>query len=231
MPLAKMRSAFSRISSFVTVLLMTRRRRSEPVSGAMVSVRSPLCRSSRDDGRREIVEAQRGRADRIAHLGQARQDELDVGMIAESNRHQAHAVGVGPGGLRQFQDAVGGKRPHRQVVVARPAEAAEVGAAAHHFDQEPRAELGVGREDRRARRVDGLGRLEGGLLHDRRGARARAGHVGVDRAVVLRRSRRRTTGCRSRDGWPAASAGRRARWPRPPPRAATAPAPRLHRRQ
>ena len=42
-----MSSAFSRISSLVTVLLMTRRRRSEPVSGAIVSVRSPLSRSSR----------------------------------------------------------------------------------------------------------------------------------------------------------------------------------------
>ena len=36
MPDRKMRSARSRISSLVTVLLMTRRRRSEPVSGAIV---------------------------------------------------------------------------------------------------------------------------------------------------------------------------------------------------
>ena len=42
MPLEKISSALSRISAFVTVLLITRRRRSEPVSGAMVSVRSPL---------------------------------------------------------------------------------------------------------------------------------------------------------------------------------------------
>ena len=50
MPLAKISSARSRISSFVTVLLMTRRRRSEPVSGAMVIVRSPLSRSTRTIG-------------------------------------------------------------------------------------------------------------------------------------------------------------------------------------
>ena len=42
MPFAKIRFAFSRISAFVTVLLITRRRRSEPVSGAIVIVRSPL---------------------------------------------------------------------------------------------------------------------------------------------------------------------------------------------
>ena len=45
MPLAKIISAAARISSFVTVLLMTRRSRSEPVSGAIVIVRSPLWRS------------------------------------------------------------------------------------------------------------------------------------------------------------------------------------------
>ena len=45
MPLAKMTSARSRISSLVTVLLITRRSRSEPVSGAIVSERSPLSRS------------------------------------------------------------------------------------------------------------------------------------------------------------------------------------------
>ena len=47
MPLEKISSAADRISSFVTVLLMTRRSRSDPVSGAMVTVFSPLCRSRR----------------------------------------------------------------------------------------------------------------------------------------------------------------------------------------
>ena len=42
----KIVSAAARISSFVTVLLITRRSRSDPVSGAMVIVRSPLRRSS-----------------------------------------------------------------------------------------------------------------------------------------------------------------------------------------
>ena len=46
MPLEKISSARSRISSLVIVLLITRRRRSEPVSGAIVSVRSPLSLSS-----------------------------------------------------------------------------------------------------------------------------------------------------------------------------------------
>ena len=42
MPFAKIRSVFSRISALVTVLLITRRRRSDPVSGAIVIERSPL---------------------------------------------------------------------------------------------------------------------------------------------------------------------------------------------
>ena len=45
MPLAKISSAASRISWLVTVLLMTRRSRSEPASGAIVIERSPLSRS------------------------------------------------------------------------------------------------------------------------------------------------------------------------------------------
>ncbi|MNC97200.1 hypothetical protein D3C83_147850 [compost metagenome] len=45
MPAAKIISAARRISSLVTVLLITRRSRSEPVSGAIVTVFSPLFRS------------------------------------------------------------------------------------------------------------------------------------------------------------------------------------------
>jgi hypothetical protein len=44
MPHRKISPALSRICSFVTVLLMTRRRRSDPVSGAIVIDRSPLLR-------------------------------------------------------------------------------------------------------------------------------------------------------------------------------------------
>ena len=91
MPLAKISSAASRISSLVTVLLMTRRSRSEPVSGAIVIERSPLSRSIRTIGGGEIVEPQRGRADRIAHVDQAAQDVIDVRMVAERDRHEAGA--------------------------------------------------------------------------------------------------------------------------------------------
>ena len=61
----------SRISSLVTVLLITRRRRSEPVSGAIVIDRSPLCAQQPDDGLGQVVEPQRRRADAVAHLDQA----------------------------------------------------------------------------------------------------------------------------------------------------------------
>ena len=46
MPEPKISPVLSRICSFVTVLLMTRRSRSDPVSGAIVIDRSPLSRSS-----------------------------------------------------------------------------------------------------------------------------------------------------------------------------------------
>ena len=49
----------SRISSFVTVLLITRRSRSDPVSGAMVIVRSPLFAQQPHDRLGQIVKAQR----------------------------------------------------------------------------------------------------------------------------------------------------------------------------
>ena len=42
MPAAKIISVAARISSLVMVLLTTRRSRSDPTSGAIVTVRSPL---------------------------------------------------------------------------------------------------------------------------------------------------------------------------------------------
>jgi len=49
----------------------------------------------------------------------------------------------------ELENAVGRERADGQVVVAGPAEAAQVGAPADDFNQEPRAELGIGREDPR----------------------------------------------------------------------------------
>ena len=48
---------------------------------------------------------------------------------------------MGACGLRELEDAGRGKGPDRQVVVAGPAEPAEVGAAADDLDEQPRAEL------------------------------------------------------------------------------------------
>src|SRR5207248_1873872 len=81
--------------------------------------------------------------------------------------------------LGELKDAVGWKRADRQVVVAGPAEAAKIGAAAHDFDEEPRSELGVGREDACCGRVNGLGGLERGLPH-RYGRTVLAGRRRVD---------------------------------------------------
>ena len=127
-----------------------------------------------DDRLGEIVEAERGRADAVAHLDEPLEDVLDVGVIAERDRHEADAIGVRPRRLGDLEDARRRKRPDGQVVVAGPAEAAEVRAAAHDLDEQPRSELGVGREDAGARRIEPIGRLHGGLADDRRRARCPA---------------------------------------------------------
>src|SRR6478609_6804691 len=110
MPLAKISSARSRISSLVTVLLMTRRRRSDPVSGAIVMVRSPLAVSVRT----------------IDSVRSSRRS--DAGVIAQRDRHQPDTARVGARRARQLEDAVGWKRSDREVVVASPAEPAQVRA-------------------------------------------------------------------------------------------------------
>ena len=48
-----------------------------------------------ENGRRQIVEAQRGRADGVAHLDQLGQDLLDLGVVAQRDRHQTGAVRYG----------------------------------------------------------------------------------------------------------------------------------------
>ena len=99
----------------------------------------------------------------------------------------------------ELEDAIGRKRADRQVVVAGPAEAAQVGAAAHDFDQEARAELGVGREDRRRRRIERVGASSPPPSSRPAGASAPGfGSNAGDRAVGAVVRRRRATGCRSR---------------------------------
>ena len=83
----------------------------------------------------QIVEPQRGGADHVAHLEQPRQDAIDVrdGRRARSTR--ARRGSSGPRGLGELEDAIGRKRADGQVVVAGPAEAAEIRAPAHDFDR------------------------------------------------------------------------------------------------
>src|SRR5215213_9851130 len=88
-----------------------------------------------------------------------------------------------PGLTRELEDPVCGEGADGQVVVAGPAEAAQVGAAADDFDQEARAELGIGREDARRWRIETLGTFYRGLLHDGRRAGAWLRLEGGDRVV------------------------------------------------
>ena len=105
----------------------------------------------------QIVETERRRADAIPHADEPLENQLDVGMVAEGNGYQPDPAGVRPGGLGDFQDARRRKRPHRQIVVARPAEAAEVRAAPDDFNQQAGTELGIGREDAGAGRIEAIG--------------------------------------------------------------------------
>ena len=59
-----------------------------------------------EDGRRQVVEPQRRRADAVAHLRQAREDLLDVRVIAQRDRHEAGAIRIRPRRLGQLQDAL-----------------------------------------------------------------------------------------------------------------------------
>ena len=72
MPLAKIMSAAIEDLSLVIVLLMTARSRSDPVSGAIVIVRSPLSQQRADHAAGEVVEAKGGGAEGVAHLAQRR---------------------------------------------------------------------------------------------------------------------------------------------------------------
>ncbi len=82
-------------------------------------------------------------------------------MVAQRDRDEPDAVRMRARGLGQLEDPVGGERPDRQVVVAGPAEAAQVRATAHHFDKEARTELRLRREDARRRRIECVGRSNG----------------------------------------------------------------------
>ena len=108
-----------------------------------------------------------------------------------------------------------GKRADGQVVVAGPAEAAEVRAAADDFDEEARSELGVGREDARRRRIDGVGGLERRLAHRaparRRRPTARSRAIVPSSGVLRLVERRHVEAALARR---AGAAGRRGRSPR-----------------
>ena len=95
-------------------------------------------------------------------------------MVAQGDRYEADAVGVRARGLREVENAVRRERADGQVVVAGPAEAAQVCAAADHLDQEARAEFCVGREDARRRRIERVSRPDGRLAHRHRRLRRRA---------------------------------------------------------
>jgi len=86
-------------------------------------------------------------------------------MVAQRDRHQARTARMRACRLGKFQNAIGRKGANRQIVVAGPTEATQIGAAADDFDQETRTEFRVGREDASRRGIEGVRGLDGGLLH------------------------------------------------------------------
>jgi hypothetical protein len=89
-----------------------------------------------------------------------------------------------PGAGGQLEDPVLRERADGQVVVAGPAEATEVRAATHHFDQEPRAELGFRGKDRGGRRIHRFRRPQCGLAHHGRRTGPRLRDKRPDRSVA-----------------------------------------------
>ncbi len=133
-----------------------------------------------DDGLGQIVESQGRRTDAVAHRDETLENQLDVRVIAERNRDESDARRVRPGGRGDGEDALGRKRADGQVVVTGPAEPAEVGAAAHDFDQQAGSELRVRREDAGARRIEPIGGANRRFLHNGRRAGARPRRDGRD---------------------------------------------------
>src|SRR5437763_6360712 len=122
-------------------------------------------------------------------------------MVAQSDGDQAGAMRVRTRRAREIQDAIGGKRTDREIVVSGPAEAAEIRAPADDLDEESRSELRVGSEDLRRWRIHLIRRPDRRFLDDEwragAGLRLERGHaavVGIPHVV---------------EGWNVESAGRR----------------------
>src|SRR4029453_3473470 len=105
-------------------------------------------------------------------------------MIAERDRDQSGTTRM-PSRLRgKLENAVGGERPDRQIVVAGPTESAQVRAAAYDLDEEARAEFSIGREDRGCGRIEAIRRLHRRFVDYWRRRRSRDWLHRRDRAIA-----------------------------------------------
>ena len=141
----------SRISAFVNCLF---RIVAHPVGPALGRERQPLdagVGELQHELRREVVEPQRGDRDLVIHASQVVHDPVDLGMVTDSGRDEADLVRDTAHLARARHELGAGEAPHRQVVVARPAEAAHARAAARDLHHVLHRHLGVRREDHRLR--------------------------------------------------------------------------------
>ena len=133
----------------------------------------------RSSSRSDATDTWKPRPDKIVD------DLVDLGVIAHRGGDETDLVRELPDLPGTFHDGLAGEAAHREVVVARPAEAAHAGAAARDLDHELHRHLGVRGEDR------GLGKIHGprirALPHDPAGAfHARDRAIGIPVDVVPR---------------------------------------------
>ncbi len=130
------------MSAFVNVLLMTRRRRSEPVSGANVKPdlrTSETASASATENASARSDGQRDGDLRLRELGrEARDERLDLRVVRRGERQEADLAPARlvDERLRRPRDVGGVQLAHGPVPVAGLAEAAALRAAAHDLEAE-----------------------------------------------------------------------------------------------
>ncbi len=179
------------MSAFVNVLLMTRRRRSEPVSGANVKPdfrTSETASASATENASARSDGQRDRDLRLRELGrEARDERLDLRVVRRGERQEADLAPARlvDERLRRLRDVGGVQLAHGAVPVAGLAEAAALRAAAHDLEAEAVLDDVDGRDHRLLGIDVGRELLDPDALHVRGNAR-RVWRVPGDPLTVVR---------------------------------------------
>src|ERR1044072_565910 len=145
MPRSKTAPQISTISSFVRFLLMTRRRRSLPVSGATAICWSPDSRVQKLIF--NLVEPQAGDGNLIPHRAQAAEYLAYLRVVADRRGDQPDLVCARAPLFGLGEDVARGHDARRPVVETGPAEAAPLRAPARNLHEKALAHLCFGCPD------------------------------------------------------------------------------------